>query len=353
VERPVQVERTILSYTDKNLTFDFTALDFSNPHANRFQFYLKGFEPGWLPITSEHRAIYTNLAPGDYTFWVKGTNNDGVWSAQPLRFDFTILPPWWATWWCRAAVLLLVLMSVAAFLRYRKERSRLQQARTENLIRYHQVQTLQAQMAPHSISNILGAVKHEVLIKPPHEAVKQLGELSHLIRLFLNATVNTGLPSKGMSHNDIPLTDEVETLTLYLKFEVLQRHEKFRDQGFAIEIAPSVIIENLRVPPMLIQPFVENAVRHGIRYLDTGYRGFIWVRFSRENGVLTCLVEDDGVGRETAARIQEKSQNIYVSHGTRLVRERIAILNKMDYDIQFNTQDRPGGGTIVTITFRD
>jgi LytS/YehU family sensor histidine kinase len=156
-----------------------------------------------------------------------------------------------------------------------------------------------------------------------------------------------------MSHNDIPLTDEVETLTLYLKFEVLQRHEKFRDQGFAIEIAPSVIIENLRVPPMLIQPFVENAVRHGIRYLDTGYRGFIWVRFSRENGVLTCLVEDDGVGRETAARIQEKSQNIYVSHGTRLVRERIAILNKMDYDIQFNTQDRPGGGTIVTITFRD
>jgi len=207
-------------------------------------------------------------------------------------------------------------------------------------------------MGPHFIFNVLGVMQHQILTNSPQEANRQLGNLAKLIRRFLDATVNSGPPAKGLSQNDIPLEEEIELLTHYLEFEVLQRPEKFTGAGFVIEVDESLVVGNLRIPPMVIQPYVENAVKHGIRYLE-GRTGRVQLRFSREKDYLCCVVKDDGVGRKRAAEIQAQSPNIYVSHGTRLVRERVKILNQMEYDIQINTLNRPGGGTKVTIKISD
>lgn len=342
-----------LVHQDKNLAFEFSAMDFSNPKRNRYQFYLEGYDTGWCAPTPVRQVRYTNLAPGKYTFRVRGCNADNLWSRNDLVFPVTILAPWWATWWFRAMLAVAAFGVVLLLVRRREAWLRRKLEEDERTIRYLQVQTLQAQMNPHFIFNVLGVMQHQIIKSKPQEANRQLGNLSTLIRRFLDSSVSSAPMVKGLSQNDIPLEEEIELLTMYAEFEVLQRQEKFEGKGFSIEVDESVNVSTVRIPPMIIQPYIENAVKHGIRYLPEGRKGFVRIRFSREGDALRCTVEDNGVGREEAARIQAQSHSIYKSHGTRLVKERTEILNQIGYDIAIETRDRPGGGTIVTITIKD
>jgi len=353
IPAPIPQQGVELAHSDKNLTFEPAVMDFSNPKRNRYQYYLEGYDTGWCAPTPVRQVRYTNLAPGKYTFRVRGCNADGIWSRNDLVFPVTILAPWWATWWFRALLVLAALGVVALLVRRREARLRRKLEEDERTIRYLQVQTLQAQMNPHFIFNVLGVMQHQIIKSKPQEANRQLGNLSTLIRRFLDSSVSSAPMVKGLSQNDIPLEEEIELLTMYAEFEVLQRQEKFEGKGFSIEVDDSVHVSNMRIPPMIIQPYIENAVKHGIRYLPEGQKGFVRIRFSREGDALRCTVEDNGVGREEAARIQAQSHSIYKSHGTRLVKERTEILNKIEYDIAIETRDRPGGGTIVTITIKD
>jgi hypothetical protein len=342
-----------LAHLDKNLAFEFSVMDFSNPKRNQYQFYLEGYDTGWCAPTPVRQVRYTNLAPGGYTFRVRGCNADGVWSRNDLVLPVTILVPWWETRWFQGLLVLIALGVVVLLVRRREARLSQKLEEDKRTIRYLQVQTLQAQMNPHFIFNVLGVMQHQIIKSNPQEANRQLGNLSTLIRRFLDSSVSSAPMGKGLSQNDIPLEEEIELLTMYAEFEVLQRQEKFEGKGFAVEVDDSVHVSTVRIPPMIIQPYIENAVKHGIRYLPEGRKGFVGIRFSQEGDTLRCTVEDTGVGREEAARIQAQSHSIYKSHGTRLVKERTEILNQIGYDITIETSDRPGGGTIVTITIKD
>jgi len=353
ISHPTPNRGVALSHLDKNIAFEFSVMDFSNPARNRYQYYLEGYDTGWCAPTPAREVRYTNLTPGAYTFRVRGCNADDLWSRTELVFPVTILAPWWATWWSRTLLALLALGFVVLLIRRREARLRQKLEEDERTIRYLQVQTLQAQMNPHFIFNVLGVMQHQIIKSRPQEANRQLGNLSTLIRRFLDSSVSSAPMGKGLSQNDIPLEEEIELLTMYAEFEVLQRQEKFEDKGFAIEVDESVNMSTVRIPPMIIQPYIENAVKHGIRYLPEGRKGFVRIRFAQTDNTLCCTVEDNGVGREEAARIQAQSHSIYKSHGTRLVKERTEILNHIGYDIDIETNDRPGGGTIVTITIKD
>jgi ligand-binding sensor domain-containing protein len=342
-----------LSHREKNVAFEFAVMDFSNPKHNQYQFYLEGYDTGWCTPTPIRSVRYTNLPAGSYTFRVRGCNADGVWSQRDLLFPVRIAAPWWATVWFRALAGLMAFGGILLLVRYREARMRAKLREDERIIRYLQVQTLQAQMNPHFIFNVLGVMQHQIIKSKPQEANRQLGNLSTLIRRFLDASVSSAPVGKGMSQTDIPLEEEIELLTMYAEFEVLQRQEKFEGNGFSVEVDDAVQVSTVRIPPMIIQPYIENAVKHGIRYLPEGRRGFVRIRFDQKNGALRCTVEDNGVGRTEAERIQGQSHSIYKSHGTRLVRERIEILNQIGYDISIQTTDRPGGGTLVTINIKD
>jgi PAS domain S-box-containing protein len=98
-----------LSYRDRILSIEFTALNFSSPQRNRYRYKLEGFEEAWNEVGSDRRfATYTNLDPGHYTFRVMGSNNDGVWNEEGASLAITVTPPWWATWWFRGLLIALV-----------------------------------------------------------------------------------------------------------------------------------------------------------------------------------------------------------------------------------------------------
>ncbi len=108
-----------LSHDQNLLTFDFAALEFTNPAQNQYRYQLVGIDKDWVALGNKNSIQFANLAPGDYTFKVEGSNNDGAWSEQPAVLRFTILPPWWASWWAYLIYLGMASAAVWLFYRYR------------------------------------------------------------------------------------------------------------------------------------------------------------------------------------------------------------------------------------------
>ncbi len=217
----------------------------------------------------------------------------------------------------------------------------------ERQIKYLQIQTLQSQINPHFIFNVLGAMQNQILNNDSKTANEHLVKLSKLIRSFLDASVSSNLSYSSKSF-DVTLEKEIELLNLYLEFEKLQRPEKI---NYEFIIDANIDIVNTTIPPMILQPYVENAVKHGLMYKDGP--GLLTIRIYKNSSGINIIIEDDGVGRTAAEEIQKKSKRIFKSHGTSLVRERVEILNELGYNIDIKTADRPIGGTIVIINYKD
>ncbi len=121
-----------LNHWENFFSFEFAALDFTVPEKNRYAYRLEGFDNDWIECGTRRYASYTNLNPGDYTFCVRGSNNDGLWNMEGVRLKFTIRPPWWRTWWAYAGYFLLVSGSIFLAIRLQinriQERGRLREA---------------------------------------------------------------------------------------------------------------------------------------------------------------------------------------------------------------------------------
>jgi tetratricopeptide (TPR) repeat protein len=198
------------------------------------------------------------------------------------------------------------------------------------------LKSLRSQMNPHFIFNALNSVNHFIAQQDERAANKFLSEFSQLMRLVL----------ENSQEDFIPFQTEQEILSLYLKLE----HYRFRDKfDYEIVNAENINAENNEVPPMLLQPYIENAIWHGLRYKET--KGKLIVRFNRDENDVVVDIEDDGIGRAKSAAIKTENQKKHKSTGLKNIRERLLIINnvyKTNYRVQ--TDDLPDGtGTLVRI----
>jgi LytS/YehU family sensor histidine kinase len=209
-------------------------------------------------------------------------------------------------------------------------------------LKYLQIQTLQAQLNPHFIFNILQTAK---MSEGNSEASKaMIQNLSKMMRHFLESSIVSNLTK--LSNNDIKLSEEVELLNIYISFEKKQGE---RDFDYTISVDENLNAENISIVPMLIQPFVENAVKHGIIY-EKVRRCRLDITFTQiDDETIKCTIIDDGVGRVEAKRLQEQSTRTYKSRGTDILLERVKLLNELDYVIRISVEDNIPFGTIVTI----
>lgn len=331
-----------------NIRVEFASLDFTRPESNRYRYQLEGFEKEFSIPKTEGKANYTNVLPGKYQFHLLSANNSSQWSQHGTWLAIHVKPEWWQTWVAKIAGLWLLLGSIYALFKFRERQ--INDRRDKDLqLKSLQVQTHQAQMNPHFIFNVLTAIKSLVVNRKPEEAGEYLDKFAVLIRRYLDSSVKSGTGSQQRSvvQNEISLAQEIELIDMYVEFEQLKYTDRF---DYEPVLQPGLIKENVSVPPMLIQPFVENAIKWGLLNLPLGQKGHLKVSFSLDaDDVLTCLVEDDGVGREEAERIQKKSIKHFQSLGKALTEQRVEILNQLGYQISINARDRDGGGTIVEI----
>ncbi|MEJ7644646.1 MAG: histidine kinase [Chryseolinea sp.] len=197
------------------------------------------------------------------------------------------------------------------------------------------LKSLRGQMNPHFIFNALNSVNQFISQQDERTANRFLSEFALLMRLVL----------ENSQEDFIPLQKEQEILSLYLKLE----HYRFRDKfDYEIKVDENVNLEAIQVPPMLIQPYIENAVWHGLRYKNE--KGKLLLHFYRQNGNLVAEITDDGVGRQQSAEFKTENQKKHNSTGLKNIEERLAIINKVyDLDCRVHIEDRENNGTRVSV----
>lgn len=172
---------------------------------------------------------------------------------------------------------------------------------------------LRSQMNPHFIFNSLASIQNSIINEEPRKASKYLTKFSRLVRNILDSSIE----------EFIPLEREISTIENYLELQKIRFPEKF---DYSIEVDERLDPESVQIPPMLAQPFIENAIEHGIKHKAS--KGKIDIRFKLQNGTLELEVEDDGIGRQRAHEILKVQDQGHKSMATAITVERIKILNK-------------------------
>ena len=324
----------------------FEAVGFSRPLKTQYNYSTDGGKT-WSEWQEEDYVYISNLSSGKHTVQIKsktiGINEEEI---KPATLLLTIDLPFWEEPHFNqiAMILSTILLLLMLWFFWRERETRMTAKENAEKVKYLQVQTLQAQMNPHFIFNVLGTLQNLILNSDTKKANEHLVNLSTLIRRFLDSSVSSDIPKGVSAENEISLEKELELLKMYIDFECLQYENTF---DYEVTVPPKMNPANISIPPMIIQPYVENAIKHGLRYKEE--KGFLSVRFDEEEESVICIVEDDGVGRQKAKEIQNDSIKMYKSHGTNLVTKRVNVLNDMGYAIKIEPSDRVGGGTIVKI----
>jgi ligand-binding sensor domain-containing protein len=278
MENMVQAAVRKLSHDQNDIRIGFQSLNYRTGSNTKYRYRLIGLQQDWQ--TTLNRSIeYWALPPGKYRFEVEAMNEDGEWGTTN-GVDFEIEAHFTQTGWFKlslilgiALILLLLLLIV-----YRAKKRKLEIR--SKMIELRQ-QALNANMNPHFIFNALGSIQHFINSGKAEEANEYLADFSQLIRKNL----------ENNQHSLIDLEDELEGLHLYLKLEKLRFGNKLE---YGIEIGQDVPLMDCRIPPMLLQPYVENALIHGILPLPEGGSVTVNVSFKTDHFMVEVL--DNGVG---------------------------------------------------------
>ncbi len=313
-----------LNYNDNFFTFEFTALDYTNPSKNKFRFMLQKYDADWIERGADKRfAEYANIKPGTYQFKVIAANSDGYWNEEGTSLTIIIRPPWYATYFFRISALLLLIILSYSIIRMRVRAINRKHEVEKNYLAFEkqlfelEQKALQLQMNPHFMFNSLNSIQSFVIKNDTDNAIRYLSKFSQLMRRTLS----------NSRESMISLQDEIQALTLYLEIEKLRFDEKFE---YKIVLDPAIDDSFIEIPPMILQPYVENAIIHGL--MHSPQKGHLNINISLKEDTIICSIEDDGIGREKAAEIKKASGIERKSRGMMITRERLEILNQYSND---------------------
>jgi ligand-binding sensor domain-containing protein len=335
-----------LPYTQNHLRFEFTGIDLRNPEGVKFRWMLINFDKTWTPENTERQATYSNLPPGDYIFEVQAKNSDGFWSDME-KFNFRITPPVWATWTFRIVAGILILFVIVIIFSWRvrlikrKTKQQLEKVTLEKHVLELEQKALRLQMNPHFIFNALQSIQGFIARNDSAEARRYLAKFGKLMRATL----------ENSRHAYTSVALETESLEHYLGLEALCHGNRFT---FSIDCDQRIDPEATFIPVMLIQPFVENAVIHGMLHLGEK-QGRIEIRFVLDGKSVICEIEDNGVGRVKAKEYESEIKKDHKSAALEITRERLAQANEKDLPeskleiIDLYDRDGNASGTRVVI----
>ena len=345
-----------IPYGQNRLNVSFDAIGYDQPFETQFSYQVLEIDSTWSAWQTDNNAVLSGLASGRYTLQLKvRTGSQSAQRPAVASLGFSVSIPFWQSpFFYRYATLMgSLLLLVAGFLWYRERRSHQQLkaqsrllAEQETRVRFLQIQTIQAQMNPHFTFNVLATLQTLILDNDRVRADQHLVNLSKLIRDFLESTLLPDEQVMGSLYaHEIPLEKELELLKMYVEFEQLQFRAPY---SFEFIVDDSLLTDMCYMPPLLIQPYVENAIKHGLKNRSTP--GHLSIQFSKADETLTCTITDDGIGREAARKLQAQSLRAHQSRGTELVEKRVAILNQVGYFIFIKTSDLAGVGTVVVLS---
>lgn len=333
--------RKAYRYFQNRVSFELEGLSFKDPAGLQYRYRLKGWDKTWL-ISPNEKIVYNSLPPGQYTFEAYVVSADGISSDEVVQFSFSIRVPVWRQSWFIILMAGLAMTLIYFLVRWRIQQIQAAEAEKNKLYQLvadSQLKALQSQMNPHFIFNAVNSIQAYILNNDKISAYEYLSKFSLLIRQMLQQS----------QYKTISLQQEVETLQLYLELEQKRFKHKFR---FQITIDESLPLEEVQIPTHIIQPFVENAIWHGLMPLKERDPALSLTILKQEERIV-ITIRDNGIGREASAAAKTKSS--HESMGIAMARERLMLLPDTLYekaeifiiDLR-NTQGLPEG-TEVTI----
>lgn len=329
----------ILSYSENDLAFEFTAVSFRKPTGQPFyRFRLLGQDSSWT-YTSQRGVQYPGLPSGSYTFEVMARNRMGQWSADSARFQFEIRPHFSQTWWFSTLLVLLVVGILAGLYFYREARRRARQTQewilqqTQLRAKEAELAALRNQMNPHFVFNALNSIQNFIFKKDAPKASYFLGRFAQLMRDGLEFSRS----------RLIALEDELKFLQAYLELESLRFPDKF---SYSIDLDEELDPTEVMLPPFLFQPVLENALKHAFKNID--YPGLLEIRFQllRED-LLQVIIQDNGSGLH--GNTDGKLKQLHTSRGLEIVRNQLELIDPGQKINDFRLENRKdGSGTIAT-----
>lgn len=303
-----------LNYQQNSISISFTGIAFKKNKGIDYRYRLFGIE-NTFSITKQREVRYAQLPPGKYKLQVFAINNFGIESSYPAEINIIIAAPFWKTLWFRILTVLLlialtVLISTQIFLR-RMNRLKKQNAYKQELNKYRQ-QALSSQMNPHFLYNSINSAQYFILNNSPNMASDYLSNLGSLMRIVLDNSM----------HETITLFNELDALYLYIEMEQRRFHECF---VFSKEIDPKIDLHKTKVPPLILQPYVENAIHHGLR-LKKGKQE-LKLKLYLKQECLVIEIEDNGVGRFND--LVKIKNDLHVSLGTNITERRLRVLEEV------------------------
>jgi histidine kinase/YXYXY domain-containing protein len=282
-----------------------------------FSYMLEGYDGNWQILPEGRTIRYTNLPDGKYRFRYRASLNEEDWiEGTALRVDRAVY--FWQTSW----FILLGILSVLsiALLIYRLKinsihREASLKSEYNKKLAEVELQALRAQMNPHFMFNCLNSIKHYILTHEPLKASEYLTNFATLIRSIMH----------NSREKLISLSKELEALFLYVDLEQLRFKDKF---DFRCEVGEEINTEKILIPPLLLQPYVENAIWHGL--LHKSEPGNLEISIMNSNGDTQCIIQDNGIGRWAAEQKKSKSATRFKSMGMGITESRIALHNRIN-----------------------
>lgn len=315
----------ILPYDQNYIQIEFSSPSYVNENELLYSYRLLGnVSEAWSEPSTEHKISFAGLKAGKYRFEVKTVRWDGI-SGEPESFSFTISSPWWQTWWFLALFFTLIALLIFLLIRKRIENIRFK-ASIKQKITEAEMMALKAQMNPHFIFNCINNIDAFIQNNDKYNATMYLNKFARLLRNVLDYS----------EKNVVPFAEDLETLKLYIELERLRDQQKF---SVIYTIDDSLNAYDYKVPPLVVQPFVENAIIHGLRVKDANDKK-LSVSVKREApDYILYTIEDNGVGRNTEKPGVLKNRSHY---GMKMA------MNRVRY---FNREEK--SSVIVTDLFRD
>ncbi|MEM7371505.1 MAG: two-component regulator propeller domain-containing protein [Bacteroidota bacterium] len=329
------------AYRGQHLEIEFVSLDFTRPENNQYRHMLQGWDEDWSPRSDGNRVQYNLLEPGDYTFLVQGSNSDGVFSTTPASLRIQVIPLWHQNLWIRFILPLLFALGLGYIgyrrLQYLRGRER---RRLQHRIAKVRQEALASQMDHHFTFNSLNSIQRFVTENDTQSALYFISRFGKLMRRMLNQA----------RQNYITIEEEIDTLDLYLSLESLRTRNKF---SYEFQVDPNLDIYNTEMPANLLQPYVENAIWHGL--MPKEEQGSILLTFSLHGKDILIILEDDGIGRKKSRELQSKSKFAHKSRGMKINEERLETLKLLHGDetkitiIDLEDEEGKGTGTKVKV----
>ena len=343
VEKDLKKNPSIeLSYDENRIDIHFESLNYKSLGEINYKYRLLDIDTSWQNTTQTAVSFYA-LPPDNYTFEVKAQNEDRFWS-KPATYSFKINPPFWLTWWFIGFEVVFIILVLMIIFKYRetqlliKSKNLQRIAENEKKIMELELRALKSQMNPHFIFNTLNSIQHFISSNNFKDSNRYITNFSKLIRMVLNQS----------DKSYITLREETEMLNLYLSLEQVRFSNEFE---FIINLDDNIDLDFDKIPPMLLQPFVENAIWHGL--MNKNEKGQIEIKFSIDGDYLLCTVKDNGIGRVAAEEIKATRKIQNKSVGMTITKERLNIINSEMYENMnvevidlYNKNNLPTGTTV-------